>query len=133
MSSCSGAISGTNNYGCSAMNGNKAGCETGVYLTCCTYVTKGGLCTPKACSVFTNPDMCPGCYNCAGDWTINDARSNIIVSGFSPVTLTGKLIMANGGSMQIGVGAAGGIIYCNDFQQSSTSTITLVKGSIQIT
>ncbi len=40
--------------------------------------TPGGTCIKIACGSLTgasqNPDVCPGCDTCAGDWLVSDAR-----------------------------------------------------------
>jgi len=128
MSSCSGAISGTNGQPCSGYDA--ATCS--LHPDCCSWLK--GACSAKACSALTNPDVCPGCTTCGGNWTIDDAR------GWSPgngdITVTGQLIMANGGSKQIGSQAAppvAGTLACNDISLDSTSSISLEKGTITVT
>jgi hypothetical protein len=40
--------------------------------------TPAGTCVKIACASLTgaskNPDVCPGCNTCAGDWLVDDAR-----------------------------------------------------------
>lgn len=54
-----------------------------------------GDCDPITCADLTdnNPDVCPGCNTCGGDWDINDNR------GLTPwaITVTGETHITTGG------------------------------------
>jgi hypothetical protein len=121
MSQCTGAISGTPTSPCGYTNPGQCNADP-----CCAWQAPSGPCYVLGCSVQTNPDVCPGCVTCNGNWNMNDERGNTPWS----ITVTALLNMQNGGGLTI---VSGRVVSCVDVNMVSASHVYISQGSLRIT